>query len=515
MDAVSFMNTTDGVGNTLRFVNLSVGSPDNCVDALVVCPGAISDSTVAKSREGSANCGDSDSTPDMWYSYTPVSSGTATFSLCDGTNYGAVLSVHSSCPGTSGNELACDDLGCPVLGTPGPGTITLGVTAETEYLIRVTGWNGSTGIFRLMITGPDCVPILLSFTYPNGLPQAIEQGVATSFDLSIENGDETYQSGTAMLHYRYDDGAFQTEALVPLGGDLFQATLPAALCTDVPEYYVSARGDLGSTVTSPVDAPASFFGTDVGVSTVIMDDNFETDQGWIATNLGATSGDWARGAPVNDVDWAYDPVYDSEGRSGQCYLTQNQVGNTDVDSGPDGDAVGLMSPTIDMSAGGITIRYDYFLRLTNTTGGVDRLLVEIDSNDGNGVWTEIARHDSDGGLGWRSNVITQADLDAAGVTLTTSMKLRFTANDADPQSINESGLDAFRVTSLECMATPCAGADGDLNLDGSTNSADIQFFADGVTSDATSEEECRGDFDGMNGLGIGDVPGFVAALLTP
>jgi len=37
--------------------------------------------------------------------------------------------------------------------------------------------------------------------------------------------------------------------------------------------------------------------------------------------------------------------------------------------------------------------------------------------------------------------VTQADLNAAGVTLTSNMVLRFTANDAAPQSIVEAGLD--------------------------------------------------------------------------
>jgi hypothetical protein len=503
---VDFTNTTDGVGNTQRSVTLSIGVPEDCVNAMAVCPGSISDTTVGRSPDGSSTCGTSDTTPDLWYRYTPDSSGTATFSLCSGTNYDSVMSIHSGCPGTTVNELACDDDGCSA---GGPSTITLAVTAATQYLIRVTGWNGSTGNFTLTITGPNCAPTLLSISYPGGLPQFMEPAVATNFDVRIQDGDETYQSGTATLHYRYDGGAFQTAALAPLGGDLFQATLPAALCTDSPEFYVSAQGDLGSTVTSPVGAPTTFFSTAVGTSTVIMADDFETDQGWVANNLGATSGDWQRGVPVNDPGWAYDPASDSDG-SGQCYLTQNVTGNTDVDGGE----VELVSPAIDMSTGDITISYDYYLFLTNTTGGADRLLVELSSNGDAGPWTEIARHDTDGGLNWRSNTITQAELDAAGVTMSANMKLRFNTNDAATQSINESGLDAFLVTSFVCAAVPCPAADGDLSLDGDTNGVDIQYFIDGVINGATPDEECHGNFDGLNGLDFGDMDGMVNALLT-
>jgi len=333
-------------------------------------------------------------------------------------------------------------------------------------------------------------------------------GVATSFQVRIQNGDEIYQPGTATLHYRYGGGIFQTAALSPLGGDLFQATLPAALCTDVPEFYISAQGDLGSTVASPLDAPVSLFGTVVGTLIAVMDDNFETDQGWVAVNLGATTGDWQRGVPVNDPGWANDPASDSDG-SGQCYLTQNVVGNTDVDNGQ----VQLTSPAIDMSAGNITISYDYFLKLTNTDG-IDRLLVQISSNGDAGPWTEIARHDTDGGLSWRSHTITQTDLDAAGVTLTANMKLRFNTNDEGTQSINESGLDAFQVSSFACDAAPCPGADGDLNLDGLTDGGDLQRFVSGIISGATPDEVCHGDFDGLNGLDIGDIAGMVTAVLT-
>ena len=178
--------------------------------------------------------------------------------------------------------------------------------------------------------------------------------------------------------------------------------------------------------------------------TVVFQDDFETDQGWIAENLGATSGDWERGVPVNDPNWPYDPISDSDG-SGQCYLTENQLGNTDVDDG----AVRLTSPFFNTSVGNVTISYDYYLNLTDPAGGVDRLLVEIDTS-AVGSWIEIARHDTGGGLGWRQHVIDQAALDALGVTLSRITRLRITATDAEPQSIYASGVDAVLVTVFDC-----------------------------------------------------------------
>ena len=127
---------------------------DNCADASQVCPGTnASGTTGGASNDGSSSCGSSGSSPDAWHRYTPGSSGTATFSLCGGTNYDSVISVHTGCPGTSGNQLSCDDDFC---GGGGPSQVTISVSAGIEYLVRVTGWNGSAGNYTLSITGPDC-----------------------------------------------------------------------------------------------------------------------------------------------------------------------------------------------------------------------------------------------------------------------------------------------------------------------------------------------------------------------
>ena len=115
----------------------------------------------------------------------------------------------------------------------------------------------------------------------------------------------------------------------------------------------------------------------------------------------------------------------------------------------DGCAVRLTSYTLDMSAPDFTLSYDYYLYLTNEDG-IDMLLVEINANDGAGEWTEIARHDTNGGLSWRTAWITRDEIVAAGVTPTATTKLRFTANDDNPQSIVEAALDALKLFVIEC-----------------------------------------------------------------
>jgi len=151
---------------------------DDCADALVACPGqAYTGSTVAATVDGSTTCGTSNSTPDVWYKYTPAASGPATFTLCAGTEYDSVMSIHSGCPGTSGNTLNCNDDGCDQP-YAAPSEITRSVTAGTPYIIRISGWSGSTGAYSLTIDGPACAPDCNG----NGVPDAQDIANGTSND---------------------------------------------------------------------------------------------------------------------------------------------------------------------------------------------------------------------------------------------------------------------------------------------------------------------------------------------
>ncbi len=145
--------------------------------------------------------------------------------------------------------------------------------------------------------------------------------------------------------------------------------------------------------------------------------------------------------------------------------------------------------------------------------GVDMLLVEVSSSGVGGPWTEIARHETDGGLAWRTNTLTTADFNAAAVPLTGTMRLRFTANDANPQSTVEAGIDAFDVSEFRCP--------GDLNCDGVVDHNDVGPFALALTDPNvynTTFPGCditRADMNGdgsNNGL---DIPFLVATLLAP
>jgi len=301
----------------------------------------------------------------------------------------------------------------------------------------------------------------LALDFPSGTPATMDPDVSTSFDVNIS---ETYGGilvgGSPKLYYSVDFGSIDSSTLTDVGGGTFQADLPSLPCDSRVEFYVGAEEqDNGMFYYPPIDEPAVAY---VATSQVdIVNDNFQTNLGWVATNLGASSGGWQRGVPVDDASWAYDPETDGDG-SGMCWLTQNVSGNTDVDGG----AVRLTSPIFDMTAGGF-IEYYYYLYLTNTSGAIDALLVEV-SDDGGGSWTQIARHVTDAGTSWRQHRIEEYELGDLNVDLTANMQFRFTANDDDPQSIVEAGLDGFHLYGYDCQLPWICG-----DIDGSGAQPDI------------------------------------------
>jgi len=368
-----------------------------------------------------------------------------------------------------------------------------------EYAHATDIWG--TAFARLTHTQP-----ALRIELPTGTPTLLSPGVASSFDVNVVPVEQNVVPGSPTLHYRLAGGAYQTAPLQSVGGNAYLATIPAPDCGDLAEFYLSAEGDGGAVVTSPSSAPASVYSAAVGQNDAGFADNFETDTGWTTEVLGATSGQWQRGIPVNDPAWDYDPTSDADG-SGQCYLTQNALGNTDVDNG----SVRLTSPDIDMSGGAVTLRYAYYLTLTNGDGS-DRLLVEINTNGGAGAWTTIATHTTDGGLVWRTNSISPADLANAGVTPSANTRLRFTANDGGTQSIVEAGVDALSISLFTCV--PPGDCIGDFDGDGDRDLADLATLLGnyGTASGATFED---GDTDGDGDIDLTDLAATLAVYGLP
>lgn len=305
-------------------------------------------------------------------------------------------------------------------------------------------------MFEAALTMAQWAATPLAVAFPDGQPDIVAPDEPTTFDVEIASRHgETLDPATAKLQSRtISRGAFTETPLTHLGGDMYQGEFPAGACGDTIEFYLQIDTDGSETRTEPSNAPTDVLTVLVTDQFFAINDDFESDLGWDTPLTNATSGFWERGEPVNDPNWNYDPSSDSDG-SGQCWLTENEFGNTDVDNG----SVKLVSPLINMSSGTDAdqwqVSYDYYLHLTDTSS-TDALFVEVSSNGVAGPWIEVRRHDSHGGLSWHQVEITEDELLAAGVTLTDNMLFRFTAADDDPQSIVEAGVDAFSVDRTGC-----------------------------------------------------------------
>ena len=331
---------------------------------------------------------------------------------------------------------------------------------------------------------------------PNGVPEYILPAEPTDISVQIEDASETYVPDSGLLHYRYDGGEYLTSPLTPQSRALYWATLPAPECDDIPEFYISALGDEGTTVYSPKDAPASVYTTSVGTVNMILDDDFDGDQGWTVENdPSLTSGAWERAIPGIDVHRGAPPEdYDDDG-SGYCYVTDNDSLG-DVDGGP----TMLISPTRDLSGRTDPIlRFAYWWKNDDQDG--DPMDIDI-SNDDGATWIPVLTFaDLPLPPEWHYQVINIADaIDPE--PLTSQMKVRISVVDLGPDaSIDEGAIDAVEIFDVVCGET---FPPGDIDEDGDVDLDDHAIFVDCLAGPDVT--------DPPPGCGAGD---FARADLDP
>ena len=284
----------------------------------------------------------------------------------------------------------------------------------------------------------------LNFAYPNGTPTLLAPDQPTAFEVAISGSlGGSLVPGSVKLVYRVDGGFWTELSTTELSAGLYEATLPATNCLSIVDYYISAQEQSNGVFSNP--SPTSPFSAIVATgSTVPFEDDFETNKNWTVSST-ATAGIWNRGIPLGGGSRG-DPPTDYDG-SGQCYLTDRNGGDTDVDGG----TTTLYSPVFDLSSGDARISY---ARWYSNNFGADPNNDVFDiyvSNNNGSSWTLVETvgpvNQADGG--WYEHSFMASDF----VTPTAQMKMRFEASDLGSGSVVEAAIDAFAVTQYECAST--------------------------------------------------------------
>jgi len=221
---------------------------------------------------------------------------------------------------------------------------------------------------------------------------------------------------------------------------------------------------------------------------VIFGDHFNTDQGWTVQNTSLTGGAWERGFP-NGTGNRGDPTDDYDG-GGQCYLTQNGGGDTDVDGGP----TMLISPIIDLSQGDVTFSYAYW-HYRDDPDGPDYLSVDFSTNGG-ASWTNLRSYTESAG-GWRTESIQLNDF----VSPSANARVRFRVQDNPNNSVVESAVDAVRLY-FQCPDCNSNGLDDDDEIAaGTTPDCNNNGLPDDCDLIAGTSADCDGGPVGISSNG--------------
>ena len=335
------------------------------------------------------------------------------------------------------------------------------------------------------------------FSYPEGLPGFIPPNIETTFSVQTQIiGGGQVDPSSAIITIRTGGQEYQFPLTV-VGKNLYQAALPASDCATGISFKVSVTLKNGATFADP---PSGWYNVTVGEGTdIIFRDEMEDDvSNWIVEDSNSlTTGTWEQADPngtIYNSEMAA-PEDDATGgtQNTMCFVTQNgEVGGSVGEDDVDGGSTTLISPLLNVAGtDGIVSYARWFFDSQDS----DYLKTYV-SNDNGATWTYV--HQTTGTSSQWSTV--QFSI-SSFVTPTNQVRVAFVAEDADPQSIVEAGIDNFQLEIVVC-GDSCLG---DINSDGMVNVTDLLAI---IAAWGTNDSDT--DLDGNGVVAVGDLLAAIA-----
>ena len=334
----------------------------------------------------------------------------------------------------------------------------------------------------------------LSISFPDELPAYVSPQGGTELRISIEDGLQAYQPGSARM-YVYN--SFDIVSLVEDGQGDYIAVFPESTCGEEVRFAIRAQTISGEFQFIPQGAPNVTFSTVSAEESpnIAFEDDCSTDPGW-AVSGNASDGLWERGIPAGGGNR---PQTDCDVDASYAWITENTSGGGgDVDGG---ETI-ITSPQID-AAGVGSVSFCYWYR--NSGGGSnvqdDVFLTEI-SDDNGATWTTVLTVGPTG-AGTTGEWATEEILfsEFPDFQANERFRIRFNANDLNQTSRVEAAVDNIEMISVNCDPQE-PGCEGDIDGNDVVNVNDVLQLLSAWGSDC---DGCPSDVNDDGALDVNDV----------
>ncbi len=355
-------------------------------------------------------------------------------------------------------------------------------------------------------------PAGIAFSYPSGLPGYLTPNQTKTFNVQLNGiGGAGIVPNSGKQYVSINGGAFTQSAMTSLGGNLYQATLPAVACTNRVAFYFSADLTAGGTKFDPPSAPASPYLAVAALGTdITLDEAFEGSVAtWsVSDSPTLTAGTFEvadpNGTLFNGASAAPEDDATGGAASVKAFVSLNGIaGQGAALSDIDGGSTALTSPTINLAGTDATISYSRWF-FASAAGNF--LTTQVSSNNGSS-WTTV--HTVTSTISDGTNTIWENASFTVGayVTPTSQVRVRFIADGSAAGAVVEAGIDNFQVQELQCTL-PCVA---DVTGDGSVNVADLLSVISAWGPCPAPPAACPADINSDAQVNVADLLGVISA----